>query len=154
MSCWCPASWTACPRCVAPAAANVFSFAAPVVWHQSAASGGLFYPCDLRCASVPSGSHAAVQVVCPGSLLLALNFLKQVNNAYFRIGFNSLGAYGTINHLHFQVRFWASHAVLAVDLQALAQVAALESACQLVSNHAAVLRQHTWLDPNAHHWQD
>jgi len=44
-----------------------------------------------------------VQVVDPGSLLLALNFLKQVNNAYFRIGFNSLGAYGTINHLHFQV---------------------------------------------------
>ena len=46
---------------------------------------------------------AAVQVVCCGSLLLALNFLKPVNNAYFRIGFNSLGAYGTINHLHFQV---------------------------------------------------
>jgi GDP-L-galactose phosphorylase len=48
--------------------------------------------------------RAAVQVVCCGSLLLALNLLKQVNNAYFRIGFNSLGAYGTINHLHFQVR--------------------------------------------------
>jgi hypothetical protein len=57
-----------------------------------------------------------VQVVCPGSLLLALNFLKQVNNAYFRIGFNSLGAYGTINHLHFQVCFWASPAVPAVAL--------------------------------------
>jgi hypothetical protein len=51
--------------------------------------------------------RAAAQVVCCGSLLLALNFLKQVNNAYFRIGFNSLGAYGTINHLHFQVPFCA-----------------------------------------------
>lgn len=46
---------------------------------------------------------AVLQLIDCGSLLLALNFLKQVNNAYFRIGFNSLGAYGTINHLHFQV---------------------------------------------------
>jgi hypothetical protein len=53
------------------------------------------------------------QVVCCGSLLLALNFLKQVNNAYFRIGFNSLGAYGTINHLHFQVPLLDFHIQLA-----------------------------------------
>ena len=86
----------------------VFSaFAAPAIWRQPAAIGGLFCQCDWRSAPVPSSSRAAVQVVCPGSLLLALNFLKQVNNAYFRIGFNSLGAYGTINHLHFQVRFRA-----------------------------------------------
>lgn len=44
------------------------------------------------------------QVVDPDTVLLALNFLRQVNNPYFRAGFNSLGAYGTINHLHFQVR--------------------------------------------------
>lgn len=95
-----------------------------------------------------------MQVVCPGSLLLALNFLKQVNNAYFRIGFNSLGAYGTINHLHFQVGFWASPAVLAVALPAVAQVAATAPACQLESYHAAGLRQHTWVDPNAHQCQN
>ena len=154
MCCWCPALWTACPRCVAPAAAHVLIFAAPVIWHQSAASGGLFYQCYLRCAPVPSGSHAAVQVVCPGSLLLALNFLKQVNNAYFRIGFNSLGAYGTINHLHFQVCFGALPPVLEVALQAVAQVAENGPACQLISNRAAPLRQHTRVDPDAHHWQD
>ncbi len=37
------------------------------------------------------------------SLLLALHFAKAADNPYFRIGYNSLGAYGTINHLHFQV---------------------------------------------------
>ena len=38
------------------------------------------------------------------SLQLALHFAKAADNPYFRIGYNSLGAYGTINHLHFQVR--------------------------------------------------
>jgi GDP-L-galactose phosphorylase len=57
---------------------------------------------------VPRVMDCLPQVVCCGSLLLALNFLKQVNNAYFRIGFNSLGAYGTINHLHFQAYYLAS----------------------------------------------
>ena len=103
---------------------------APTIWHQSAAICGLLCQRHLRCAPVPSSSHAAVQVVCPGSLLLALNFLKQVNNAYFRIGFNSLGAYGTINHLHFQVVLRTLPAVLAVIWQAMAQIG---SACQLAS---------------------
>lgn len=57
---------------------------------------------------VPRVMDCCPQVVDCGSLLLALNFLKQVNNAYFRIGFNSLGAYGTINHLHFQAYFLAA----------------------------------------------
>ena len=38
------------------------------------------------------------------ALLLALQFCHQADNPYFRLAFNSLGAYGTINHLHFQVR--------------------------------------------------
>ena len=38
------------------------------------------------------------------ALLLALQFCHQADNSYFRLAFNSLGAYGTINHLHFQVR--------------------------------------------------
>jgi hypothetical protein len=28
----------------------------------------------------------------------------EANNPYFRVGYNSLGAFATINHLHFQVR--------------------------------------------------
>ena len=37
------------------------------------------------------------------SLQLALQFAHEANNPYFRLAFNSLGAYGTVNHLHFQV---------------------------------------------------
>ena len=43
------------------------------------------------------------QLVDARSLQLALHFAKAADNPYFRIGYNSLGAYGTINHLHFQV---------------------------------------------------
>ncbi len=43
------------------------------------------------------------QVVDQSSMLLALQFVNEVDDPYFRVGFNSLGAYGTINHLHFQV---------------------------------------------------
>lgn len=53
---------------------------------------------------VPRTLERLPQLVEPASLLLALHFAKAAKNAYFRIGFNSLGAYGTINHLHFQVR--------------------------------------------------
>lgn len=34
---------------------------------------------------------------------LALNFCHESNNPYFRLCYNSLGAFGTVNHLHFQV---------------------------------------------------
>ena len=36
-------------------------------------------------------------------MLMALHFALEANNPYFRVGYNSLGAYATINHLHFQV---------------------------------------------------
>ncbi len=49
-------------------------------------------------------SLCVAQLVDSGSLQLALHFAKAADNPYFRIGYNSLGAYGTINHLHFQVR--------------------------------------------------
>lgn len=39
------------------------------------------------------------------SLLLALFFAKEAADPFFRIGYNSLGAFATINHLHFQVNF-------------------------------------------------
>jgi GDP-L-galactose phosphorylase len=43
------------------------------------------------------------QLVDPSTLELALQFAQEANNPYFRLAFNSLGAYGTVNHLHFQV---------------------------------------------------
>lgn len=36
------------------------------------------------------------------SLLLALNMAKEAADPFFRLGYNSLGAFATINHLHFQ----------------------------------------------------
>jgi len=44
------------------------------------------------------------QVLDRESVLLALRYAKEVGNPYLRVGYNSLGAYATINHLHFQVR--------------------------------------------------
>lgn len=44
------------------------------------------------------------QVLDPSTCLTALHFALEVNNPYMRVGFNSLGAFATINHLHFQVR--------------------------------------------------
>lgn len=38
------------------------------------------------------------------NLLLALHFAHEADNPYLRLGYNSLGAFATINHLHFQVR--------------------------------------------------
>ncbi|CAI5997607.1 unnamed protein product [Closterium sp. NIES-65] len=39
------------------------------------------------------------------SLLMALRLASEVNEPAFRIGYNSLGAFATINHLHFQAYF-------------------------------------------------
>ena len=35
-------------------------------------------------------------------MLLALRFNAESGNPFCRVGYNSLGAYATINHLHFQ----------------------------------------------------
>lgn len=45
------------------------------------------------------------QLITPDTLLLALQFGQEVNNPYMRLGYNSLGAYATINHLHFQAYY-------------------------------------------------
>jgi len=39
------------------------------------------------------------------SLLLAMQFAIEVDNPYFRVAYNSLGAFATINHLHFQAYY-------------------------------------------------
>ncbi|KAJ4869163.1 GDP-L-galactose phosphorylase 1 [Raphanus sativus] len=41
------------------------------------------------------------------SLLLALHMATEAANPYFRLGYNSLGAFATINHLHFQAYYLA-----------------------------------------------
>ncbi|VFQ72444.1 unnamed protein product [Cuscuta campestris] len=41
------------------------------------------------------------------SFLLALHMAAEASNPYFRVGYNSLGAFATINHLHFQAYYLA-----------------------------------------------
>lgn len=41
------------------------------------------------------------------SLLLALYMAAEAGNPFFRLGYNSLGAFATINHLHFQAYYLA-----------------------------------------------
>ncbi|KAH9611473.1 hypothetical protein KSS87_003322 [Heliosperma pusillum] len=41
------------------------------------------------------------------SFLLALHMAVEAGSPYFRLGYNSLGAFATINHLHFQAYFLA-----------------------------------------------
>ncbi|CAA6663870.1 unnamed protein product [Spirodela intermedia] len=41
------------------------------------------------------------------SFLLALHMAAEAGSPYFRVGYNSLGAFATINHLHFQAYFLA-----------------------------------------------
>ena len=48
------------------------------------------------------------QLVSPESMRLAMFFAREADNPYFRVGFNSLGAYATINHLHFQAYYLAA----------------------------------------------
>ncbi|EFJ50199.1 hypothetical protein VOLCADRAFT_58668 [Volvox carteri f. nagariensis] len=47
------------------------------------------------------------QALSCGTVLLALQFAGELGNSHFRVGYNSLGAYATINHLHFQSYFLA-----------------------------------------------
>ncbi|KAI3466272.1 hypothetical protein Pfo_022935 [Paulownia fortunei] len=42
------------------------------------------------------------------SFLLALYMAAEAGNPYFRLGYNSLGAFATINHLHFQAYYLAT----------------------------------------------
>jgi GDP-L-galactose phosphorylase len=54
---------------------------------------------------VPRVNDRLPQALTPDTLLLALNMASEAANPYFRVGFNSLGAYATINHLHFQAYY-------------------------------------------------
>eukprot|EP01023_Acetabularia_acetabulum_P054891 TRINITY_DN6257_c0_g1_i5.p1 TRINITY_DN6257_c0_g1~~TRINITY_DN6257_c0_g1_i5.p1 ORF type:complete len:474 (-),score=101.99 TRINITY_DN6257_c0_g1_i5:232-1653(-) len=50
----------------------------------------------------PSVLENLPQLATPQTILLALQFTSEFGNPYFRLGFNTLGAYATINHLHYQ----------------------------------------------------
>jgi GDP-L-galactose phosphorylase len=54
---------------------------------------------------VPRVNDCIPQAVDQTAMLFALQCANEVNNPFFRLGFNSLGAFGTINHLHFQGYF-------------------------------------------------
>jgi len=58
---------------------------------------------------VPSVLDRIPQLVDASNLLLALHFADESANPQLRVGYNSLGAYGTINHMHYQA-YYMSHA--------------------------------------------
>ena len=77
---------------------------------------------------VPRALSRLNQQVDVESLQLALQFAHEANNPYFRLAFNSLGAYGTVNHLHFQV------CTSIVPLST--TVSSLTVRCHMTSNYA------------------
>ncbi|XP_074579497.1 GDP-L-galactose phosphorylase 1-like [Curcuma longa] len=54
---------------------------------------------------IPLVSDCLPQQIDPNSFLLALHMAVEAGSPYFRLGYNSLGAFATINHLHFQAYF-------------------------------------------------
>lgn len=56
---------------------------------------------------VPKIVHRIPQRIDVDSLHLAINMAVEAQNPFFRLGYNSLGAFATINHLHFQAYYLA-----------------------------------------------
>ncbi|KAL1216908.1 GDP-L-galactose phosphorylase 2 [Cardamine amara subsp. amara] len=56
---------------------------------------------------IPRVLDCLPQMIDHKSLLLALQMAIEAANPYFRLGYNSLGAFATINHLHFQAYYLA-----------------------------------------------
>eukprot|EP00250_Pteridium_aquilinum_P019384 c24407_g5_i1 orf=1571-2872(+) len=56
---------------------------------------------------VPKILDQIPQRIDADSLQLALNMAVEAGNPFFRLGYNSLGAFATINHLHFQAYYLA-----------------------------------------------
>jgi len=54
---------------------------------------------------IPRVLECLPQRIDPDSFLLALHMAGEAGSPYFRLGYNSLGAFATINHLHFQVNY-------------------------------------------------
>ncbi|XP_065862440.1 GDP-L-galactose phosphorylase 2 [Euphorbia lathyris] len=58
---------------------------------------------------IPRILECLPQMIDRESLLLALHMAAEAGNPHFRLGYNSLGAFATINHLHFQAYYLAVH---------------------------------------------
>ncbi|XP_060172147.1 GDP-L-galactose phosphorylase 1-like [Lycium barbarum] len=56
---------------------------------------------------IPKVFECLPQRIDRDSLLLAVHMAAEAANPYFRLGYNSLGAFATINHLHFQAYYLA-----------------------------------------------
>ncbi|XP_068664405.1 GDP-L-galactose phosphorylase 2-like isoform X2 [Aristolochia californica] len=56
---------------------------------------------------IPQVLECLPQRIDRESFLLALYMAAEAGNPYFRLGYNSLGAFATINHLHFQAYYLA-----------------------------------------------
>jgi len=70
---------------------------------------------------IPRIFECLPQRIDHASFLLALEMAVEAGNPYFRLGYNSLGAFATINHLHFQVlasqwSTWDGCNILHVDV--------------------------------------
>ncbi|KAK6913550.1 hypothetical protein RJ641_023151 [Dillenia turbinata] len=57
---------------------------------------------------IPRLSDCLPQQIDNKSFLLALHMAKEAADPFFRLGYNSLGAFATINHLHFQAYYLGS----------------------------------------------
>lgn len=57
---------------------------------------------------IPRVLDCLPQRIDQDSLLLALQMATEAANPFFRLGYNSLGAFATINHLHFQAYYLAA----------------------------------------------
>lgn len=57
---------------------------------------------------VPRVTQCLPQRIRGDVLNLAVHMAVESQNPYFRVGYNSLGAYATINHLHFQAYYLAA----------------------------------------------
>ncbi|CAA0832423.1 GDP-L-galactose phosphorylase 1 [Striga hermonthica] len=56
---------------------------------------------------IPRILECLPQMIDHESFLLALHMAVEAGNPYFRLGYNSLGAFATVNHLHFQAYYLA-----------------------------------------------
>ncbi|GAV85886.1 hypothetical protein CFOL_v3_29320 [Cephalotus follicularis] len=56
---------------------------------------------------IPRVLECLPQRIDRDSFMLALHMAAEAGNPYFRLGYNSLGAFATINHLHFQAYYLA-----------------------------------------------
>ncbi|KAJ8766566.1 hypothetical protein K2173_023813 [Erythroxylum novogranatense] len=78
---------------------------------------------------IPSFFECLPQRIDRESLLLALYMAAEARNTFFRLGYNSLGAFATINHLHFQAYYLA--VPFPVEIAPVKKVATLDDGVKI-----------------------